>query len=141
MSKLNPETDEMINRLLAEDLITESQSELLQAFFMYETLQEKATSLGISTKAFSGVLSGLKRRKILLRQDPKGTFELNNDIEALISWRKPVDVGPVNISDEERVWMLKNYRKYKRSEVAKKLGRSKTDVIRMAMALGIDQKN
>ncbi|MEK5477532.1 hypothetical protein NYE70_11365 [Paenibacillus sp. FSL R5-0407] len=144
MPKLDFEIKESIPQLLEDEYITRGEARILNAYFSSVSRKEAAKRLNIEINSLQSMLAKLVRDGVLIRIS-KGVLELTDD--AITIKRKtpnsppPVVETPLDISNEERKWMLQHYDGRKRSEAAKKLGRSKYDICRMAIALGLDRKN
>ncbi len=145
MPELDPEINERIEHLLNQEYITEDQSKVLKAYFMYGRSSKVASSkLNMHPTGFSHVTSDLAQRNILEKLG-RGKFILADDESAIIMPFVEPEIPPdppLNMTDQEKDWMLKNYKKYKgkRSEVARILKRSKSDICRMAIELKLDSK-
>ncbi|RUT48553.1 hypothetical protein EJP82_01010 [Paenibacillus anaericanus] len=144
MPKLDPKIEERVNEFLERGHIAPAQAEMLKAYYKLKKRPEAAREVGIKIGTFNGILSELTRRGVLVKPK-KGCYQLTEDETQIkdISLKIifPPD-PPVVISDEDRTWMLKNYSTFgTRTEIARHLKRSKMDVIRMAIALGIDRGN
>jgi len=144
MSKIDFELKDRIYQLHEDELITHREAEILTQVFSYPSRKEAAQKLGIEHHSLNSVLSKLIRERVLIRVS-KGVLKLTDDVSEInrkISCALPPPKElPLVITDEERKWMLEDYDSTNRSEAAKKLGRSKYDICRMAMALGMDRKN
>lgn len=143
MSKIDFELKDRIYQLFEDELITKREAETLTQVFSTPSRKEAARRLGIEHHTLNASISKLIRDRVLIRVS-KGVLKLTDDISAIdrrISYAPPPPKEePLVISDDERKWMLQNYDGRKRSEAAKKLGRSKYDINRMALALGLDRK-
>ncbi|MFU1797625.1 hypothetical protein ACM1RC_27425 [Paenibacillus azoreducens] len=145
MPKLDPEIREQIDYYLHQMHITNEHAKVLKAYFKYRNQKEAADALNINVSSFGGYMHSLTQRNILIKVG-KGKFVINNDESQIIPVvSRKIDIQPIpdlEMSESERKWMLENYVRYrdKRSEAARILGRSKLDVCRMAIELGIDQK-
>ncbi|TYA10967.1 hypothetical protein FRY98_24690 [Paenibacillus faecis] len=143
MSKIDFELKDRIYQLYEDDLITQREAEILTQVFSYPSRKEAAQKLGIEHQSLSACISKLIRDRVLIKVR-KGVLKLTDDISAInrqISYAPPPPKEvPLVISDDERKWMLQHYDGRKRSEAAKILGRSKYDINRMALALGLDRK-
>lgn len=143
MPKLDPEIKEQIKFLLDQGHITEGQAKVLKAYFQYEKRIDAANAAGIKLGTIQGILSDLTNRAVLIKIK-KGAYIFNENEAEIIPLSRKVEFPPdlpLVITDEERKWMLKDYNGRNRSEAAKKLGRSKYDINRMAIELGLDRNN
>ncbi|KHF33440.1 hypothetical protein CM49_04388 [Paenibacillus sp. P1XP2] len=145
MPKLEPEIGQRIDYLLEDGYITRSEAKLLEAYFTHETRAGIAHALRMQKGSVNSVLSTLKRAGVLMHNGEGYELSFDNDtINRVPKVGPPIQADPdLVMTEKERKWMLENYGKYRknRSEAARILGRSKFDICRMAIALGIDQKN
>lgn len=145
MPKLDPEINDRIEYFFNQEYITEDQSEILKAYFMYGRSTKAASSnLNMHPTTFAQVTSSLTQRNILEKLG-RGKFILADDESAIIMPYKEPELPPdppLNMTEQEKGWMLKNYKNYKgnRSEVARILKRSKFDICRMAIELKLDTR-
>ncbi|MGN7359967.1 hypothetical protein ACTHPF_26680 [Paenibacillus sp. SAF-054] len=144
MPKLDPEIKEHIDNLQEDEYINRSQGKVLKAYFETGSIKEGAAKLDMQESSFYSVINYLKLRKVLVKVS-KGKYELNANVSEIEPVKHKIEappLPPLSITPEERNWMRENYGRYrhKRSEAAQILGRSKLDICRMAIALGIDQK-
>lgn len=146
MPKLDPEIKEQIEHYLHMDYITEAQSKILKAYFMYGRSSKAASSkLNMHPTTFAQVTSSLVQRNILEKLG-RGKFILADDESAIIMPFIEPEIPPdppLNMTEQEKAWMLQNYSDYrgKRSEAARILKRSKFDICRMAIELHLDSDN
>ncbi|OIB04869.1 hypothetical protein AK95_14740 [Paenibacillus sp. LC231] len=143
--KLDPELKEQIEHYLHMDYITEAQSKILKSYFIFGNYPEAAIKIGMKKSSFIAVMSVLKQRNVLIRVG-KGKYVLTDDETSIIMpYRKPEELPdpPLQMSEEEKEWMLQYYGDYKnnRSEAARILKRSKFDICRMAIELHLDSDN
>ncbi len=144
MPEINFELKDRIHQLMEDKHITPGEARVLDVFFVSRTRKEAARRLDIEVDSVNTILSRLVKRGVLLRLSP-GVLAITDDDGTIHRPEPdtpppPPKEVPLVISAAERKWMLKNYKNYTRSEAAKALGRSKYDICRMAIALGIDQK-
>ncbi|WP_339271502.1 hypothetical protein NYE54_08365 [Paenibacillus sp. FSL K6-1330] len=145
MPDLDPEINERIEHLLNQEYITEDQSKVLKAYFMCGRSSKAASSkLNMHPTTFAQVTSTLVQRNILEKLG-RGKFILADDESAIVMPYQEPEIPPdppLNMTEQEREWMLENYSKYKnkRSEAARILKRSKFDICRMAIELKLDSK-
>lgn len=144
MPALDFEIKDQINDLLEEEYITHAEARLLENFFSSPSRKEAARRSGIKFESFASAISRMTRDGILIRVS-RGVLKLTEDLgtikrQSRNSLPPPVE-PPLQMSESEREWMLANYKSRKRAEAALKLRRNKYDINRMAIALGIDQKN
>ncbi|MPY20679.1 hypothetical protein [Paenibacillus glucanolyticus] len=145
MPDLDPEINERIEGLLNQEYITEDQSKVLKAYFMYGRSSKVASEkLNMHPTGFAHVTSSLAHRNILEKLG-RGKFILADDESAFIMPFVEPEIPPdppLNMTEQEKNWMLENYSDYrsKRSEAARILKRSKFDICRMAIELKLDAK-
>lgn len=144
MPKIDSDINAKIDDFLEKGYVSRGEARILKEYFTQENRPMVAQSLGISLSSLSTVLTTLKRNKVLCLTAER-RYQLTDDPEACKKEPPPpvVPVAKVAMSEEERAWMIANYKKYKgkRSEAARILKRSKFDLCRMAIELKIDQKN
>lgn len=144
MSRLTPEIEQRIEDYHQDGYITLAEAKLITAYFIHVDFKATAKAHGIMKKSVTAVLAKLKRDGVLIKVDEG--YELTFDYGTIKREPTPLptaaDMG-LEMSKEERAWMLKNYHEYKnkRSEAARILKRSKYDVCRMAIVLKLDQRN
>ncbi|AOZ91589.1 hypothetical protein [Paenibacillus crassostreae] len=144
MPELTPEIESRIDNLLEDGYVSTVEARILKAYYTFDTQKEACHSLGMIPTSMSAILSGLSREGILIKMG-RGQYEVTDDV-GTIKKELPPPPDPIKteviMSKKERSWMLKNYKKFgTRTQIARHLKRSKTDVIRMAIALKLDQKN
>lgn len=144
MPALDYEIKDQIHDLLEDEYITHAEARLLENFFSCPSRKEAAQRSGIKPESFVSAISRMTRDGILIRVS-RGVLKLTEDVGTIKRQSRntlpPPMEPPLQMSEAERKWMLANYKSSKRAEAALKLGRSKYDINRMAIKLGIDQKN
>lgn len=146
MSKIDFETKDRIYQLLDEGHITPGEARTLEVLLFSGTREEAARRLKIQVDSVYKSISRFIRRGILIRKS-RGVLDITDDESTI---HRPEDYAPkpppaprikeIKITDAERKWMLENYDSRHRSVAARALGRSKYDICRMAIALGLDRK-
>lgn len=143
-AEISPEIKGLIFRLRDQQHITPREAKVLGEVFSCETRIEAAKRLNWKVGSVYKVITDLIRRGVLIKI-AHGVFKLSENPVPLSRPDKqpPKQVEappPVVMSESERKWMLEHYDGNRRSEAKKALGRSKYDINRMAIELGLDSK-
>lgn len=144
MPEINFELKDRIHQLMEDKHITPGEARVLKVLLSNLTRKEAARRLNITNPSLDSMISKLVKQGVLIRVS-RGVLQLTDDVNTIHRPEPdtpppPPKEVPLVISAAERKWMLKNYDSNNRSAAAKKLGRSKYDICRMAIALGLDRK-
>ncbi|QCT03765.1 hypothetical protein E6C60_3054 [Paenibacillus algicola] len=145
MSRLEPEIKERLEHFLGQGYISKGLYKILKAYFMHRDYTVAAIKANVSRGTFVAQMSALYKRNVLIRIQ-KGEYDLTHDEDSIILPPQKVEEPPeppLQMSDTEREWMIKNYKGYRknRSAAAQILKRSKFDICRMAIELKLDTRN
>ncbi|WP_055108920.1 hypothetical protein [Paenibacillus ihumii] len=142
MPVLDSDIEQKLEELREQEVIKPGEYKVLVAYFQCRTLSGTAKLTGRQKRSIAVTLSNLAKKGVLVKETGEPYSLPGDDFEFIAPDPGPVEAD-VAISDEERAWMLRNYRKYQRnrSEAARILKRSRHDVCRMAIALKLDKRN
>lgn len=121
--------------------ITPHQAKVLSAYIELKSHPRVAERLNTDPGAIGSTLQSLRRKGIVTKDGFRKPYRLIDPETSTVEFVKPeIDI---EISESERSWMYTEYPKYQRerSEAARILGRSRLDICRMAISLGIDLRN
>ncbi|MEI7027139.1 hypothetical protein [Paenibacillus sp. y28] len=125
---------EMIASHLENGSLSANQAKLLTAYFNCDRSSVKtAEVLGVPPRSVRQSLTAMVRRRVVRQVAKQRVYEM------MAPECKPKEPEFI-ISDFQRDWMLDNYKRYRRnrSEAARILGCSRTDICQMAIMLKID---
>ncbi|ASA21981.1 hypothetical protein [Paenibacillus donghaensis] len=140
---------ERIEMHLNAGRITKHQANILNAYFQTGNLQQTVKVVGSSYNSIASTLTNLKLAGILEKASRRSPYKIRDgSAQAAVMEKMAINKlslqGDIQISDFEREWMLKNYRRSyqgKRGAAAAALGCDRWRVCQLAIALKLDQKN